>query len=206
MSGLACRQQWDTHRGVTAPKYAILYQFLYQPRLCSARYDIKYQLSLASGRFKGRHFTAEVILWAVRWFPISYRDLELMLQDRGVSVDHTTIFRWIQSYAAELEETVQNLGVKVPLAAIARDDRQPQRSTQAVARSSSLAPTFRPAIVHPQVLDGLHDHGRPVYDGRGQDGPPHLCGVKSSVYSAMCGLRPHEQQTAASRLRSGSGY
>jgi len=44
--------------------------------------------------FKGRQFTAEVILWAVRWylmFPISYRDLELMLQDRGVEVDHTTI-------------------------------------------------------------------------------------------------------------------
>ena len=43
--------------------------------------------------FKGRQFTAEVILWAVRWylmFPISYRDLELMLQDRRVAVDHTT--------------------------------------------------------------------------------------------------------------------
>jgi transposase, IS6 family len=43
--------------------------------------------------FKGRQFTSEVILWAVRWylqFPISYRDLELMLRDRGVSVDHTT--------------------------------------------------------------------------------------------------------------------
>ena len=37
--------------------------------------------------FKGRQFTAEVILWAVRWylmFPISYRDLELMLADRGI--------------------------------------------------------------------------------------------------------------------------
>ena len=44
--------------------------------------------------FKGRQFTAEVILWAVRWylmFPISYRDLELMLQDRGVAVDHTRV-------------------------------------------------------------------------------------------------------------------
>jgi len=50
--------------------------------------------------FKGRQFTAEVILWSVRWylmFPISYRDLELMLLDRGVAVDHTTIFRWIQA-------------------------------------------------------------------------------------------------------------
>jgi transposase-like protein len=44
--------------------------------------------------FKGRQFTAEVILWAVRWyqqFPISYRDLERMLADRGVAVDHTTL-------------------------------------------------------------------------------------------------------------------
>src|ERR1700719_88872 len=57
--------------------------------------------------FKGRQFTAEAILWAVRWylmFPVSYRDLELMLLDRGVEVDHTTIFRWIQAYAAELEK------------------------------------------------------------------------------------------------------
>jgi transposase, IS6 family len=48
--------------------------------------------------FKGRQFTDEVILWAVRrylMFPISYRDLELMPRDRGVIVDHTTIFRWI---------------------------------------------------------------------------------------------------------------
>lgn len=47
--------------------------------------------------FKGRQFTAEVILWAVRWylmFPISYRDLALMLLDRGVEVDHSTICRW----------------------------------------------------------------------------------------------------------------
>jgi hypothetical protein len=71
--------------------------------------------------FKGWQFTAEVILWArlakgsvrpsrmegqgegVRWylmFPDSYRDLELMLQDRGVEVAHTTIFRWTQAYAA----------------------------------------------------------------------------------------------------------
>src|SRR6478735_10408195 len=60
--------------------------------------------------FKGRQFTAGVILWAVRWylmFPISYRDLELMLLDRGVEVDHTTIFRWIQAYAVELEKRIR---------------------------------------------------------------------------------------------------
>jgi transposase, IS6 family len=60
--------------------------------------------------FKGRQFTAEVILWAVRWyllFPISYRDLMLMLLDRGVEVDHSTIFRWIQAYSAELEKRIR---------------------------------------------------------------------------------------------------
>ena len=60
--------------------------------------------------FKGRQFTAEVILWAVRWylmFPISYRDLELMLADRGVAVGHTTIFRWIQVYAPEIEKRIR---------------------------------------------------------------------------------------------------
>lgn len=57
--------------------------------------------------FKGRQFTAEIILRAVRWylqFPISYRDLESMLSDRGVQVDHTTLFRWIQAYAPELDK------------------------------------------------------------------------------------------------------
>jgi IS6 family transposase len=60
--------------------------------------------------FKGRQFTAEVIVWAVRWclmFPISYRDLALILQDRGVDVDHTTVVRWIQAYAPEIEKRIR---------------------------------------------------------------------------------------------------
>ncbi|MCI0755786.1 IS6 family transposase [Teichococcus vastitatis] len=60
--------------------------------------------------FKGRHFTSEVILWALRWylaFPISYRDLAAMLSDRGIAVDHTTLFRWVQAYAAKLEQRVR---------------------------------------------------------------------------------------------------
>ena len=50
------------------------------------------------GSFKGRHFSSEVILWALRRYlasPISYRDLALMVSDRGVVVDHTTLFRWV---------------------------------------------------------------------------------------------------------------
>jgi transposase, IS6 family len=60
--------------------------------------------------FKGRQFTAEIILWAVRWylqFPISYRDLERMLAERGITVDYTTLFRWIQAYAPELDKRIR---------------------------------------------------------------------------------------------------
>ncbi len=56
--------------------------------------------------FKWRHFTAEMILCAVRWYlryALSYRDVEELMRERGVAVDHTTIFRWVQRYAPELD-------------------------------------------------------------------------------------------------------
>jgi len=46
--------------------------------------------------FKWRHFEAESILLCVRWYlryALSYRDLEEMMQQRGLHVDHTTISR-----------------------------------------------------------------------------------------------------------------
>lgn len=55
--------------------------------------------------FAGRHFTHEIIIWAVRWYckyGISYRDLEEMLQERGIEVDHCTIYRWVQCYAPKI--------------------------------------------------------------------------------------------------------
>ena len=60
--------------------------------------------------FKGRHFGGEIVLWAVRWYcryGISYRDLEQMMAERGVSVDHSTIYRWVQKYAPEIEKRLR---------------------------------------------------------------------------------------------------
>jgi transposase, IS6 family len=57
--------------------------------------------------FKWRHFQADIILLCVRWYlryALSYRDLEEMMAERGLCVDHTTIFRWVQHYAPELEK------------------------------------------------------------------------------------------------------
>ena len=56
--------------------------------------------------FKWRHFLPEVILLNVRRYSrysLSYRDLEEMMLERGVKVDHTTIYRWVQAYAPELD-------------------------------------------------------------------------------------------------------
>ena len=60
--------------------------------------------------FKGRHFEGEIVLWAVRWYcryGISYRDLEQMMGERGVNVDHSTIYRWVQRYAPEIEKRLR---------------------------------------------------------------------------------------------------
>jgi transposase, IS6 family len=57
--------------------------------------------------FKWRHFEAEIILLCVRWYlryALSYRDLEEMMAERGLPVDHTTIYRWVQRYAPELDK------------------------------------------------------------------------------------------------------
>jgi transposase-like protein len=57
--------------------------------------------------FKRSHFEKEIILWGVRWYvayPISYRQLEEMMQERGVAVDHSTLNRWGIKYAPEVEK------------------------------------------------------------------------------------------------------
>jgi IS6 family transposase len=57
--------------------------------------------------FKWRHFQADIILCAVRWYlrdALSDRDVEGLLRERGVWVDHTTVFRWVQRDAPELDK------------------------------------------------------------------------------------------------------
>jgi transposase-like protein len=62
--------------------------------------------------FKWRHFAAEVILCSVRWclrYALSYRDVEELMQERGLPVDHTTIFRRVQQYAPQLDQRCRPL-------------------------------------------------------------------------------------------------
>ena len=66
---------------------------------------------------QGRHLMSEVILSSLRWYlasPLTYHDLAAMLADRGVIVDHTTLFRRVLAYAAgaadqEVTQTVHRI-------------------------------------------------------------------------------------------------
>ena len=56
--------------------------------------------------FKGRHTPKAIILQCVRWYcayPLSYRNIEEMMAERGIIVDHSTLNRWVVHYAPKIE-------------------------------------------------------------------------------------------------------
>jgi IS6 family transposase len=60
--------------------------------------------------FAGYRFPPEIITLAVRWylrFGLSYRDVEELLAERGIEVDHVTIYRWVQRFAPEFAEAAR---------------------------------------------------------------------------------------------------
>ncbi len=55
--------------------------------------------------FKWKHYQSEIITLCVRWYlkyPLSYRNLKEMMQERGLNICHTTIYRWVLEYSPEL--------------------------------------------------------------------------------------------------------
>ena len=59
--------------------------------------------------FKGAHFPQDIILMGVRWYlayPLSYRHVEELLEERGVPIDHATIQRWVVQYSPQLAEAL----------------------------------------------------------------------------------------------------
>src|SRR5512147_2591139 len=67
--------------------------------------------------FKGHRFEKDIILLCVRWYlayPLSYRNLEEMMEERGVQVDHSNIYRWVQKFTPHLEAAFRK-GKKRPV-------------------------------------------------------------------------------------------
>ena len=68
------------------------------------------QASLPRPAFAGFRFPCDVIVLAVRWylrFALSYRDVEELLAERGVEVDHVTIYRWVQRFTPLLADAAR---------------------------------------------------------------------------------------------------
>lgn len=64
-----------------------------------------------SSLFRGRHFRDEIIVLCLRWYlryPLSYRNLEEMMAERGLKLDHSTIARWVLQYAPVLNERIRS--------------------------------------------------------------------------------------------------
>ena len=60
--------------------------------------------------FKWRHFEPSLIPLCVRWyrrFQLSYGDVEEIMHERGLDVDHSTVFRWVQRYAPEINKRIR---------------------------------------------------------------------------------------------------
>ncbi|HEY0173816.1 MAG TPA: IS6 family transposase [Pyrinomonadaceae bacterium] len=60
--------------------------------------------------FKWRHYAPDLISLCVRWycrFQLSYRDVEEMMRERGLNIDHSTVFLWVQRYAPEINKRVR---------------------------------------------------------------------------------------------------
>jgi transposase, IS6 family len=60
--------------------------------------------------FKWKHYQPDIILLTVRWYlrySLSFRDLVEMMEERGLSMAHTTIMRWVHQYGPELDERVR---------------------------------------------------------------------------------------------------
>ena len=77
--------------------------------------------------FKWRHYQKDIILQAVRWYmaySLSYRNIEELMLERGISVDHSTINRWVIKYSVQLEEAFH------------------QRSKRSVSRSWRMDETY----------------------------------------------------------------
>ena len=69
------------------------------------RSDVRRVPAATSSAFAGYRFPPEVIVLAVRWylrFALSYRDVEELLGERGLDVDHVTVYRWVQHFTPML--------------------------------------------------------------------------------------------------------
>ena len=94
--------------GTVAEMVIVLYCSQFPSTMDSKMANKKYKD--ASRPFKWKHFAGEIILWLVRWYgryALSYNDLKEIAAERGLCVERSTIYRWVQEYAPELSKRLK---------------------------------------------------------------------------------------------------
>ncbi len=106
--------------------------------------------SASSSAPAGYRFPREVIAVAVRWylrFGLSYRDVEELLAERGIEVDHVTIYRWVRTFTPQFLEAARPLRHACGIGG---------GSMRPTSRSPAAGPTSTRAVdQHGQVVDVL---------------------------------------------------
>jgi len=90
--------------------------------VAGARYRADHREEIRKRAARYWQTAPELILCAVRWYlrySLSLRDVEELLAERGLEVDHTTIWRWVQRYGPELEQRLRSTCAAAPETAFA---------------------------------------------------------------------------------------
>ena len=105
--------------------------------------------------FKGRHYPGEVILSAVRWYlryPLAYLHVSELLVERGLFIDASCVWRWVQAYAPEiarrcrphLKSTNKSYRVDETYIKVKGKDRYLYRAIEALPVSKPHRSGYRP--------------------------------------------------------------
>jgi hypothetical protein len=89
--------------------------------------------------FVGFRFPPEVIVVTIRWYlryGLSYRDVEELLAERGIDVDHVTIFRWVQRFTPLLADAARFAGTHPVTAGSPTKPSAPRGASNSVGRNS----------------------------------------------------------------------
>jgi transposase-like protein len=160
--------------------------------------------------FKGRHFEQEIIILCVRWYlryKLSSRDLVEMMAERGLTMSHTTILRWVQRFVPEFEKRwnryaagagcawrVDETYVKIKgqwvylYRAVDREGRtvdfrlSPRRNVAAAKAFLRKARKSQEAPPSSITLDGYAASHRAVREMQDQGELPHDAKLRSSKY------------------------
>jgi hypothetical protein len=138
--------------------------------------------------FKGSQFEREIILWGVRWYvayPISYRQLEEMMGERGVAVDHSALHRWVIKYAPEFEKQFRRRQRSVGRS-WRMDESVPRTHSQSTGMRCYIEDEGRPlgAGVQAQASNHLKlQRSRAAVVSVKEKADPRVCQVKSTETS-----------------------